>query len=172
MWGPGDTNRLVLNTLMVLNPDGSHADDQESLLNAFGLGVLKVSPTDAKDWIQEYVDEHKEEHGQQKMQWDFCNQDEAPLSAQEVVDFINNWQPGTNRMRRKTCTPVELFTDDPRQAAKFTFTVSKTRAPVQCHACGKAGAGLLKCSACKRVYYCGTECQKTHWQQHKVLCRK
>ena len=30
----------------------------------------------------------------------------------------------------------------------------------------------LKCSQCKIVSYCGTDCQKLHWQTHKRMCRR
>ncbi|GAA5838794.1 hypothetical protein JCM3766R1_004209 [Sporobolomyces carnicolor] len=30
---------------------------------------------------------------------------------------------------------------------------------------------LLRCGACKMVFYCGPECQKSHWPTHKVLCK-
>ena len=31
---------------------------------------------------------------------------------------------------------------------------------------------LLKCSRCKRVRYCGRECQRAHWRAgHKAECQ-
>lgn len=39
-----------------------------------------------------------------------------------------------------------------------------------CAMCGKTG-DLLKCK-CKRVRYCGKECQMRHWAVHKVGCRE
>ncbi|KAJ6457849.1 hypothetical protein C8R47DRAFT_1163865 [Mycena vitilis] len=30
---------------------------------------------------------------------------------------------------------------------------------------------LLRCSSCRRVYYCSSECQKKHWGRHKHLCK-
>jgi hypothetical protein len=37
--------------------------------------------------------------------------------------------------------------------------------------CGVTGDGLLKCSACKAVYYCSTQCQRQDWKSHKSVCR-
>lgn len=44
-----------------------------------------------------------------------------------------------------------------------------------CGGCGKAekpsGAPLMKCGRCKLRQYCGTNCQKQHWQKHKAVCQ-
>ena len=36
--------------------------------------------------------------------------------------------------------------------------------------CGVNGEGLLRCSRCRSVYYCGVEHQKEHWKVHKQCC--
>ncbi|CAD8069628.1 unnamed protein product [Paramecium primaurelia] len=38
-----------------------------------------------------------------------------------------------------------------------------------CGICKKNGD--LRCGQCKLVYYCGVDCQKTHWKQHKGFCQ-
>ncbi|KZT37897.1 hypothetical protein SISSUDRAFT_1062468 [Sistotremastrum suecicum HHB10207 ss-3] len=41
----------------------------------------------------------------------------------------------------------------------------------QCSWCHKATMGLKKCSACEKVKYCGTGCQRLHWRHgHKPEC--
>ena len=40
----------------------------------------------------------------------------------------------------------------------------------RCSAEGCDNVGLKRCSACGRVQYCGTACQRRHWPQHKPLC--
>mmetsp|Transcript_22532 Transcript_22532/g.60950 ORF Transcript_22532/g.60950 Transcript_22532/m.60950 type:complete len:453 (+) Transcript_22532:102-1460(+) len=32
--------------------------------------------------------------------------------------------------------------------------------------------GKQRCAACGEVFYCGRECQRTHWKQHKKACKK
>jgi hypothetical protein len=41
-----------------------------------------------------------------------------------------------------------------------------------CEVCKKFGFTLPKCSGCKSVYYCSTECQNTDWKKHKIICGK
>jgi hypothetical protein len=47
--------------------------------------------------------------------------------------------------------------------------------PRCCDACGEApkeGKDLLGCSRCKRAWYHDGTCQRTHYKQHKNLCRQ
>eukprot|EP00798_Chlamydomonas_sp_ICE-L_P023361 gene23361-30621_t len=30
---------------------------------------------------------------------------------------------------------------------------------------------LLRCSSCREAYYCGAECQRSHWPNHKAQCK-
>ena len=41
-----------------------------------------------------------------------------------------------------------------------------------CKVCNKSSDRLNKCSACKSVYYCSSECQKVDWKSHKTNCFK
>lgn len=42
----------------------------------------------------------------------------------------------------------------------------------RCGACDSTGSSLLKCSGCRLVSYCGTECQARHWKEHKSTCKE
>jgi len=58
-------------------------------------------------------------------------------------------------------------------------TAAAPPSPDRCTHCGAWAADLaredrrlLKCSRCKRVRYCGRECQRAHWRAgHKAECR-
>ena len=39
-----------------------------------------------------------------------------------------------------------------------------------CHGLVAEISQIFQCSGCKSVRYCGSECQKGHWKEHKVLC--
>jgi hypothetical protein len=38
-----------------------------------------------------------------------------------------------------------------------------------CSVCGKPAD--LRCSKCKSIMYCGSDCQLSDWQSHKLLCK-
>lgn len=40
----------------------------------------------------------------------------------------------------------------------------------KCFVCNKNS--LLSCSICKNIFYCGKECQRSHWSVHKITCNK
>ena len=42
----------------------------------------------------------------------------------------------------------------------------------QCSACGKTDVELMRCAQCKLTFYCGQDCQKKHWPEHKQLCKE
>ncbi|KAG8959188.1 hypothetical protein FRC03_008310 [Tulasnella sp. 419] len=39
-----------------------------------------------------------------------------------------------------------------------------------CHTEGTKDRRLSKCARCQSVWYCGRECQRSHWKQHKQWC--
>lgn len=51
-----------------------------------------------------------------------------------------------------------------------TMTVDTVPEPRTCIQCGKPAT--KRCSKCKIAKYCGTECQKAHWSQHKESCKQ
>ena len=43
------------------------------------------------------------------------------------------------------------------------------KAAVSCGNCGKSESHMV-CSGCKKIRYCGRDCQKEHWKVHKKTC--
>ena len=41
-----------------------------------------------------------------------------------------------------------------------------------CSACEKKSDALMKCRACKCVWYCDKKCQNKHWKEHKTECKR
>jgi hypothetical protein len=42
----------------------------------------------------------------------------------------------------------------------------------KCAYCNNAADNLKICRSCKLVQYCGVDCQKSHWRNHKPICKK
>lgn len=58
------------------------------------------------------------------------------------------------------------------QEKPFVYVLSSKFRTDCCDFCFKKEAGLLKCSNCKYVYYCGKTCQRQGWIIHKQECKK
>ena len=46
-----------------------------------------------------------------------------------------------------------------------------TTSTKMCSACEKKSNTLMKCRACKCVWYCDKDCQNKHWREHKKECK-
>jgi hypothetical protein len=54
------------------------------------------------------------------------------------------------------------------------MTLQKARevlALVICSQCGKASEDNKRCGRCRKVVYCGTDCQRSHYKEHKATCK-
>lgn len=58
----------------------------------------------------------------------------------------------------------------PAQAGQQSQPAAQAQ-PKACAACGATG-DLRRCGDCRGVRYCGAECQRAHWPQHKAECRR
>lgn len=61
--------------------------------------------------------------------------------------------------------------------AKNIITVFKAMIFIDmcCANCKKGTAvskSLKKCSRCKNTYYCSRDCQRSHWKEHKKICKQ
>eukprot|EP00735_Rhodelphis_limneticus_P015170 TRINITY_DN9345_c0_g1::TRINITY_DN9345_c0_g1_i1::g.28362::m.28362 TRINITY_DN9345_c0_g1::TRINITY_DN9345_c0_g1_i1::g.28362 ORF type:complete len:404 (+),score=87.14,sp/P97443/SMYD1_MOUSE/43.21/5e-08,zf-MYND/PF01753.13/9.4e-12,zf-Mss51/PF13824.1/6.3e+03,zf-Mss51/PF13824.1/2.6 TRINITY_DN9345_c0_g1_i1:93-1214(+) len=70
-------------------------------------------------------------------------------------------------LRQFNARYLPTLPEDIQAAYKRTLT------PVRrCGACGKPGEDLKRCTGCKLISYCGGECQKKDWTQHRKECPK
>ena len=53
-----------------------------------------------------------------------------------------------------------------------TSTELQSQSHEECANCKKAQPNLKKCGACRKVQYCGKECQRAHWKEHKSNCKE
>jgi hypothetical protein len=64
------------------------------------------------------------------------------------------------------------YTGGPPDAHAFS-SAAKPGCCVYCEESAEyAAMTLSRCSACKKVTYCGAACQKAHWKWHKAECKK
>ena len=53
-----------------------------------------------------------------------------------------------------------------------TTSNGTTPTKLLCSACEKKSDSLMKCRACKCVWYCDKDCQDKHWEEHKKECKR
>lgn len=71
--------------------------------------------------------------------------------------------------------PTAQCTEDkhpPRTAADMALTQGDMELyrRLQCARPGCTGVGAKRCSQCRTIRYCGTDCQAAHWKEHKQTC--
>jgi hypothetical protein len=69
-------------------------------------------------------------------------------------------------------TPLECAVVFHKHQAAQLLTQLQAAGASAASRCAACGAGALKrCASCKRVKYCSTACQRTHWKLHKGRCQ-
>ena len=72
---------------------------------------------------------------------------------------------------RDKCPQIERLAIGLKQGTGRARIVCFEIVEHKCAACGDASK-CSRCSRCGLVYYCGKECQRAHWKEHKAACRK
>lgn len=89
---------------------------------------------------------------------------------------VEAWKPFAPYVTRAALSPLfvasfmEPVAGKLADGAKATHTSKASVSGLSCAKCGKGGEKLLSCSRCKKLRYCGTECQREHWKVHKLNC--
>jgi hypothetical protein len=77
---------------------------------------------------------------------------------------------------RAATAQCQLVDAEQLHAAALAMQAEDHSAASTCAKCGaragQPGVRLQMCSRCKRVRYCGPQCQRTHWRAHKAQCGK
>ncbi|XP_067120622.1 repetitive organellar protein-like isoform X2 [Centruroides vittatus] len=85
-----------------------------------------------------------------------------PSSAQSNIGLFNRSQPQSFQ--------AEVIQPPPQRDDNSTglVFVDASKASHTCNYC--KGNAIFLCSACKKAWYCGRECQKINWIQHSSVC--
>ena len=84
------------------------------------------------------------------------------------------WLPNSKSMADNlTATPSKGEGGKTKGGGKKKGKGKKADAPPETHRCFHCqteGTEMMRCTQCKRAWYCGRPCQKKHWKQHKRAC--
>lgn len=119
-----------------------------------------------------------------------CSCGEGNISGAELAKLgLKEWAPFAKYAIRVAIAPifpvpyVESFMSDILEQSRAfrsqraggsapapTSTGQPAGAVAKCDNCGKGGDGLQVCGGCRKVRYCGAECQKAARKEHKRDC--
>lgn len=87
----------------------------------------------------------------------------------ETKNNIDDEYLMNNTKKEEVVKLLNMFVNIKNVVKKITKIVKMNEI---CANCGKSAKDvkLLKCSNCQQVYYCGLECQKKNWKDHKKQC--
>ncbi|TDH72768.1 uncharacterized protein CCR75_005463 [Bremia lactucae] len=152
---------------LLLGNDGNLTRDFEAVLTRLYISFLE-KPTDKSLTLEKLRDFSK-----------ICNNGKQ-FSDAEILEIQTYFQcdekkgltlKGFKDMyhTQSSAEPLETW----RDMKKLGFDkelLEKREAAVRCRAC--KSPSVLVCSRCKKVRYCGSECQKQDWKaSHKLKCK-
>lgn len=89
------------------------------------------------------------------------------------VMIVNDWSEITKEFLEENWTKYKTALDDWKNAnpnwLKPEYWITRNWNGRICSNCGKQCE--QQCSGCKKVFYCGRECQFSHWNVHRNFCR-
>lgn len=77
---------------------------------------------------------------------------------------------GGQSVRTMAYNQAGLVSDMTRLIRKYGTKQSRNKDRT-CYYCGKYDVNVSKCSRCKEVTYCSSECQRADWKEHKKICQ-
>jgi len=106
--------------------------------------------------------------------WVYLDLQQVKVNLDHLVqnDTINAQMLGGDASgsapKRKDVVDLPLPQMRFEKSGEVTFEDTLKFATNACAKCGKRDVKLDCCSRCKKVFYCGTECQKADWKVHRV----
>lgn len=93
--------------------------------------------------------------------------DAAYGSKAEVIKYLaKRADTQSSHQQWGTAADISRSSGGPDEQTKYLMAKAHCSNP----AC--SGAGITKCTGCKKARYCGQPCQLAHWKVHKVACKE
>ncbi|KAI4100501.1 MAG: hypothetical protein L6R37_005452 [Teloschistes peruensis] len=157
--------------LMEIKPLGINVSDSESilwkrLLPALAERCRTWNHTPQCEYHQKGIIPLSTEEAQNPL----CGCGEGKVPS-DFAKSVKEWKPFAKYVTRIAIAPVfpvpyvESLSISDEKAARLTLEPS-------CDNCGKASKELKACGGCGKVRYCGKDCQKAGWKEHKRVCGK
>ena len=148
--------------------DPNYPDDDMEIggMKAFCISIdIAEHPSDHADWAVKQARKH------------------LRLQDEEVLDFDKFDTAAARNRVRQASHRLPIKKGAVTNADLFSMMAGNNMPPhagrmEKCMFCGKrehelgAGKKLKRCGRCRGALYCGTDCQKSDWQTHKVVCVK
>lgn len=124
--------------------------------------------------------------GSLKLEWragPSRNSMEAPVnieSLEQAEALLTNPSPELVEMGQQYKRELEAaggvsrksVRDDNGKATTFRFNSLTNTATARLCAVCQSMHDPKPCAGCRGIYYCGKECQASHWREHKTICRQ
>ncbi|CAL1695077.1 unnamed protein product [Somion occarium] len=180
MFMQGDLSIHIIVTLLVRGPecaiDGPEMQEvskKSEINNKFMdyLGIPLGMPSLVKDTRKQILDNMSDALQEWKDTLEITNGFVAE-SQESDLTFADH-----DESARHLDTWLSNFEDEDRRAKPgqyrwWSAEMSKEQlTPMRCTWCERTSAVLKKCGQCGTTRYCDSECQKSHWAEHKSSCQ-
>ncbi|KAI4244092.1 MAG: hypothetical protein LQ352_006916 [Teloschistes flavicans] len=163
--------RDALRDLMGVKPIGTNVSDSESIL---WKRLLPALAERCRTWSHTAQCEYRQKGtiplSTEEDQSPLCSCGEGKVPS-DFAKLVKEWKPFAKYVTRIAIAPVfpvpyveSLSISDAKDA--------QLAQDASCDTCGKRLKELKACGGCGKVRYCGKECQKAGWKEHKRVCGK
>jgi ankyrin repeat protein len=107
-----------------------------------------------------------------------CDDGATPLVAAawhkhvEVVTWLVKAGADTQAAAVDSSVSKITAADISKRFGALTTQTAYLEAKTHCSNTGCSGVGIMKCTRCKQVRYCGEPCQLAHWRVQKADCKR
>ncbi|KAL8776646.1 MAG: hypothetical protein Q9194_003025 [Teloschistes cf. exilis] len=157
--------------LMEIKPLGINVSIRKSVL---WNRLLPALPERCRTWIHTPHCEYRRKGiiplSTEEAQNPLCSCGEGKVPS-DFAKLVKEWKPFAKYVTRIAIAPVfpvpyvESLSISDEKASRLTQEPS-------CDNCGKISKELKPCGGCGKVRYCGKDCQKAGWKEHKRVCGK